>query len=321
MTSDALISPVVTIDCHYLGPELAGAYLLVEDGEVAIVDNNTPKAVPEILRALRQSGLSPSQVRYLIVTHAHMDHASGTGALLTHCPNATVLAHPLAVQYLVHPAFLVMSTRGVFGEEVFRQRFGPMEPVPAARIRAIPDGDAVRLGGRCLAFLHTPGHARHHLCVHDRSANVIFTGDALGAAFPFLRSAQGPLFFPLTPPPDLDFAAAYTSLDKIATTGARVAYLTHFGAIEDLPRCLTELRRALDFCQTVVEEASDLPPEFMEQHCYARLQRHFAGVLIVADIVLADKEATVFDTELKVNARGLAHAAHGMRNRGVSAHV
>ena len=88
-----------TIDCNYLDrPRFAAAYLLVDGDEAAFVDNNTNHAVPDLLDALSRTGLSPGQVRYLIVTHVHLDHAGGTSALAAACPNATVLAHPRAAR-------------------------------------------------------------------------------------------------------------------------------------------------------------------------------------------------------------------------------
>jgi len=89
---------IITIDCHYLDqPEFAAAYLMTEGEEAAFIDNNTNHALPRLLRALDDAGLSPQQVRYLIVTHVHLDHAGATSALAKACPNAVVLAHPRAV--------------------------------------------------------------------------------------------------------------------------------------------------------------------------------------------------------------------------------
>ena len=80
-----------TIDCHYMGPRRAAAYLIVEDRRAAFVDNNTVHAVPHLLQGLEAAGVTPEQVEYLIVTHVHLDHAGGTAGLLAHCPNATVI--------------------------------------------------------------------------------------------------------------------------------------------------------------------------------------------------------------------------------------
>ena len=69
-----MIDPVV-IDCGYFGPEIAAAFLLVEGGRAAFIETNTAHAVPLFLRALEDQGLTPEQVDYVIVTHAHLDHA------------------------------------------------------------------------------------------------------------------------------------------------------------------------------------------------------------------------------------------------------
>src|SRR5207249_2808378 len=85
-----------TVDCHYIEPGKAAAYLLVEGDRAAFIDNNTTHAVPLLLQALEDHGLSPEQVDYLIVTHIHLDHAGATAEMAEYCPNAMVLAHPKA---------------------------------------------------------------------------------------------------------------------------------------------------------------------------------------------------------------------------------
>ena len=92
---------LVTIDCDYVAPQLASAYLRVQGDEAAFVETNTALAVPKLLDALAREGLRPEQVRWVIVTHVHLDHAGGASALERACPNEKLLAHPRAARHLI----------------------------------------------------------------------------------------------------------------------------------------------------------------------------------------------------------------------------
>src|SRR5690242_1066192 len=94
----------VTIDCDYLHPRFAAAYLLRQGDRAAFIDNNTQYAVPRLLDSLKAEGLRPEQVDYVIITHVHLDHASGSAALMEACPNATLLAHPRAAPHMIDPS-------------------------------------------------------------------------------------------------------------------------------------------------------------------------------------------------------------------------
>ena len=176
---------ITTIDCHYLDrPEFAAAYLVADGDEAAFIDNNTNHALPRLLAALADTGLAPEQVRYLIITHVHLDHAGGTSALAGACPNATVLAHPRAFRHVTEPKKLVDSAKSVYGDDEFRRLYGEIQALPAERVRVMEDGERVSLGQRKLEFLHTRGHANHHFCIADSGSGSVFTGDAFGLIYP-----------------------------------------------------------------------------------------------------------------------------------------
>src|SRR3954471_23425092 len=109
-----------TIDCDYIYPRFAAAYLRVAGDEAAFVETNTSHAAPKLLAALASRGMRPEQVRWVIVTHVHLDHAGGAGAIMRACPNATLLAHPRAARHIVDPSKLVASATKVYGAERFQ---------------------------------------------------------------------------------------------------------------------------------------------------------------------------------------------------------
>lgn len=315
MPKPATAAPVITIDCHYLVPGHAAAFLIAEPGHAAFVDNNTPHALPHLLGALTSNGLAPEEVEYVIITHVHLDHAAGTAALLEACPNATVLAHPRAVPHLVDPARLIQSARRVYGDALFDRVFGTVAPVPGDRIRAVKDGEHIALGNRTLTFLHTAGHARHHICIHDSGSNGIFTGDTFGSNLGDRPPGDPPCLTASSPPTEFDPVQARESIRRIVDSGAERAYLTHFGPVENVPGAARVLLQSLDGLALVLNEAlhSTLEDKPLRAFCEQRVRHvtrdHFRrnGATNVGEI------AQWLDADARLNASGIAYVA--MRSR------
>ncbi|RME92591.1 MAG: MBL fold metallo-hydrolase [Candidatus Hydrogenedentota bacterium] len=226
---------IVTIDCQYVLPQTAAAYLIEDHGELAFVENNTAHAVPILLKTLRDFAFSKEAVRYIIITHVHLDHAGGTSALLKHCPNATVIAHPKAARHVIDPSRLVQSAEAVYGKDRFAKMFGKIDPVPKEKVYSPADKEALDFGKSKLHFLYTRGHANHHFCIWYSKENVIFTGDTFGLAYPALQNGTKPFLYATTSPTDFDYHEAVKSVQKIVETKSQCAYLTHFGAWHNIP--------------------------------------------------------------------------------------
>ena len=118
-----------TIDCDF-APRFTCAYLRVANDECAFIEAHTSLAVPKLLAALTAAGKHVQDVKYVVVTHAHLDHAGGAGTLLSHLPNATLLAHPRAARHLIDPAKLIASATSVYGAERFAKLYGSISPIP-----------------------------------------------------------------------------------------------------------------------------------------------------------------------------------------------
>ena len=221
-----------TIDCDIL-PEFTAAYLRVAGDECAFIEAHTSLALPRLLASLERAGLAKEAVRYVVVTHAHLDHAAGAGALLAACPNATLLAHPRAAKHLVDPSKLVASATSVYGEERFQKLYGVIQPIPQGRVRALEDGEFFDLGSAKLQVFHTKGHANHHFIVDDPAVDSVYTGDTFGLVYPALQK-KGRFVIPSTSPTNFDGPEAHKGIDKVLSLGRRFACLTHFGAFDDV---------------------------------------------------------------------------------------
>lgn len=243
------------LDSGYLRPGLAAVYLIVHAGRAAIVDTGTRHGVPAVLRGLQSVGLGPEAVDYILLTHVHLDHAGAAGALMAHCPNARLVVHPRGAPHMVDPTRLVAGATAVYGEETFRALYGEILPVAAARVIEAGDGLELKLAGRSLLFLDTPGHARHHVCIFDQASEGVFTGDAFGLSYRELDVDGRPFIFPTTTPVQFEPEAAHASIDRILALRPKAAYLTHFGRVTDLPRLAESLHALLDAFVRLAEAA------------------------------------------------------------------
>ncbi len=218
----------VLIDTRMADLDEFNAVYLLTGSEPTLVETGPAADAPVVLAALAQLGLGADDLAHLVVTHIHLDHAGGAGTLLPRFPRADVWVHERGAPHLADPSRLVASTARTYGEARMRAFFGDTEPVDAARIRAVVDGDRIPLGDRSLHVLHTPGHASHHLALHDDATGALFTGEAIGSHLPW---ADG--YRPALPPPEVDVEAALASIEAIRARGATALMTSHFGPIDD----------------------------------------------------------------------------------------
>ncbi len=311
---------VTTIDCHYVMPQVAAAYLLHCGEKVCFVDNNTNHAVPHLLKALDDAGYTTDDVAHIIITHVHLDHAGATGLLLSHCPNATVVAHPRAAPHVIDPARLVQSARSVYGDAEFQKLYGDIKPVPESRVYVPADGEVMPVGDTELKFIYTRGHANHHFVIHDRKTNSVFTGDSFGIAYPMLQRGSRPFLFASTSPTDFDAAEARISYDKIIATGATQAYPTHFGVWSDMRAGHAMLSEHMAQIEQIFGALKNGKTGGKEPYAFARaaIEAWFASELTARGITLTEPERQMLEMDIDLNAQGLAFAAARARKKAVT---
>lgn len=235
-----------TVDAGYVRAGLAAVHLIVQDGHVALFDTGTRHSLPGVLAALRDLGLGPDAVEWILASHVHLDHAGGAGALLAVCRNARLVAHPKGARHLIDPAKLIAGTRAVYGEQAFRALYGEVTPAPAERVVEAEDGHTIDFHGRTLRFLDTPGHARHHYCVHDSASNALFTGDTFGISYREFDVDGRAFIFPTTTPVQFEPEALHASIDRLMSLAPQAAYLTHYGCVTGLASLAGQLHTLID---------------------------------------------------------------------------
>ena len=255
---------ITSIESWYQRPGLACCYLLQSEGEIALIDTGTARTAPLIMELLEQYSIGREQVRYIIPTHVHLDHAGGAGQLMAQLPEAKLVVHPFGARHLIDPAKLQAGASAVYGEEAFKRSFDTLLPIDEARVIEMEEGMELDLNARTLHLIDTPGHARHHLSVWDERSRGLFTGDVFGNGYPEFNSDKGRYLFPVTSPVQLDPPVWHQSIEKLLTYDPERVFLTHYGMIEDPKARAEQLHRDLD---AYVEIAATADPE----NCYEDL--------------------------------------------------
>jgi glyoxylase-like metal-dependent hydrolase (beta-lactamase superfamily II) len=210
-------------DLQFLGESgiIATGLLSGREG-VALVDPGPSTCLATLKNHLQTRGVPLGDIRAILLTHIHLDHAGATGSLLRECPNATVFVHQAGARHLVDPSKLVASASRLYGAEMERL-WGEILPVPAERLKIAGD-ERLHIAGHDIEVAPTPGHASHHVSFFLPDAGVAFVGDTAG-----ICRASGRVVLPPTPPPDIDLEAWRLSTDRILGWNPDVLFLTHYG--------------------------------------------------------------------------------------------
>ncbi len=217
------------IDTVGMGSSSTVAVYVVKGARrTAVIDCGFASTYGNVMQGLRQLGIEPSRVDYLIPTHLHLDHAGAAGHLLRYMPHARVIAHERAVPHLVDPTRLVESANAVFGERLV-QMYGKPLPIDKNKITAVGEESHIDLGGATLTTLHAPGHAPHQIAILFEEDRLLFSADAVGMVFPSF-----PTLLPTTPPPSLDPVKLVQTLEKLRQTDPEMLLVPHYGVRKDV---------------------------------------------------------------------------------------
>jgi len=248
---------ISAIDSGFVQPWHTAVHIVVERGRAALVDTATNAAVPRVIEALAERGVAPEAVDWIVLTHIHLDHAGGASALMRRMPNAKLCVHPRGARHMVDPSRLVASTIEVYGEAHAREVYGEILPIDAARVIEVGQDSRIALAGRTFAFHDTPGHARHHVCMHDEASGHVFTGDTFGLCFRELDFHGRRYGVPSSSPTQFDPEALHRSIDRILALEPGAVYVTHFGQMRDVALVGADLHRLVDAHARVGREHAD----------------------------------------------------------------
>jgi glyoxylase-like metal-dependent hydrolase (beta-lactamase superfamily II) len=248
---------VLEIDTFLGGWERVTAGYLVEGPTPVLVETGSQSSVPALLKALEAHGVAASDLAGVAVTHIHLDHAGGVGDVARAFPHATVYVHEKGARHLVDPSRLVDSASRVYGP-LLDTLYGRLDPTPADRIHVLEDGEEIAIGpNRALVTIDSPGHAKHHLALHDTESGILFAGDAVGVRLP-----DSGVLRPATPPPDFDLDLAIASLRKFRQRAPSGVALAHYGLLPDPLSMLEEaegiLRRWAEVAEAAWRESTDI---------------------------------------------------------------
>lgn len=246
------------IDTQYIRPGLASCYLIEQNNHAAFIDTGTNFTTPLLLELLKIKNIPVDNVDFIIPTHVHLDHAGGAGSLMQQCPNAQLIIHPRGARHMIDPSRLQASASSVYDEAEFKKQYGNLVPIDQQRVTEANDGLRLNFQNRLLEFIDTPGHAKHHVCIIDKTSNGMFTGDTFGVAYPELTVNGQPFIFPPSSPVDFDPADWLESIDKLMNTQCDRAYLTHFCMVDNLNPLAESLRQRIKiFADLALQTTSD----------------------------------------------------------------
>jgi glyoxylase-like metal-dependent hydrolase (beta-lactamase superfamily II) len=235
------------VDLEFQGvPEIIATAVIHGAAGVALIDPGPSTTIENLRAALARKGIAVADVRQLLLTHIHLDHAGATGSLVEENPAIEVLVHERGAPHMIDPSRLIASATRLYGQADMDRLWGAFLAVPAARVRALTGGERINAAGREMDVAYTPGHASHHVSYFDPSSRVAFVGDtagirrrshadttaSYGETAPGVRRhshGEAAYVMPPTPPPDIDLEAWRISEERILAWDPDTLFLTHFG--------------------------------------------------------------------------------------------
>jgi glyoxylase-like metal-dependent hydrolase (beta-lactamase superfamily II) len=294
----ALASGISYFDLDFLGvPGIIATVALHGPGGVALIDPGPSSTLPALRAALGGAGIAASDLRAIVLTHIHLDHAGATGTLVRENPALRVYVHENGAPHMINPEKLIASASRLWPGEMDRL-WGDFLPVPAERLEVLTGGERITAGGRHLDVLYTPGHASHHVSYFSADAGIAFVGDTAG-----IRRQAGRFVLPPTPPPDIDLEMWRDSLARIDAWRAETLFVTHFGPHAPAGAHLTEMADHLELVAGLARVSLSRPgtDEDREAWFTSELRRELRRSMNDAD-AKAYEVAGRFD----LNWRGLA---------------
>jgi glyoxylase-like metal-dependent hydrolase (beta-lactamase superfamily II) len=278
------------IDLQFLGSSrvIATALLTGADG-ITLIDPGPTSCLPALEAGLRARGLALRDVRSVLLTHIHLDHAGAAGTIAERVPGLRVYVHERGAPHMIDPAKLLASATRLYGARM-DVLWGAFQAVPADRVTVLTGGERLALGGTTLDVAYTPGHAKHHVSYLDTQTGVAYVGDTAGV------QVSGDFLIAPTPPPDIDVEAWQESINTIDAWQPVSLFLTHFGAVTPSRAHLARLRTTITTAAETVRELMKTPGTEEElAHRFAEKMRREVRTSLSETEARASELAAPFD--------------------------
>jgi glyoxylase-like metal-dependent hydrolase (beta-lactamase superfamily II) len=278
-----MIMQIHTIDLQFQAVSQAiAAYLVVGPEGVVLVETGPGSTLTNLQTGLAQLGYQPGDIKHVLVTHIHLDHAGAAGWWAAQ--GATIYVHPIGAPHLIDPSKLINSAARIYGDNMDRL-WGQIEPAPAEHVLAVANGARLKLAGLTFEAIETAGHASHHYTY--RVGDIAFTGDAAGVHLPGSHFLSLP-----APPPEFDREKWRETINLLRQERLTTLYPTHFGAVNDPAAHLDALEALLDeateFVRQRMAEGQDRE-QIMD--AYLNWQKERAAAVGVSDWLAQRYEA------------------------------
>ncbi|HKI47235.1 MAG TPA: MBL fold metallo-hydrolase [Balneolales bacterium] len=225
---------IEVLDLHFFKDHTIASFLVKTSEGPVLIETGPDTVWDNLKKSLKEHGYEPSDVRNVLLTHIHFDHAGGAWHLARE--GATIHVHSKGASHMASPEKLWQSAKRIYGDDMDRL-WGKMEPIPEKQIHIVEDSDRLEFGDVEIEAHYTPGHAQHHLAY--RLEDVVFTGDVGGVRI------GGKSVVPPCPPPDINVELWKESIKRLREINPNTLYPTHFGCYQNVGEHLDQLEANL----------------------------------------------------------------------------
>lgn len=291
------------IDGFDMGMEFRTGTYVLNEPELTLIETGPSPSIKYIENGLEELGHQFDDVKYIIVTHVHLDHAGGAGQLLEACPNAKLIVHPRGARHLIDPSRLAAGAKAIYGDK-FSEIYDPIVPADENRVMTLTEGDTLQIGPDCtLEFWDTPGHAKHHISIYDPVSNGIFTGDTVGIQYELLLREGIELYLPTTSPNHFNPEDMHASIKRVLEKKVDRIYFGHFGMNETPEKALTQVAEWLDIYVETAEKVFNNGGSHLE--VYGEIMNKVKSLLQKNSIPDDHEVYTILKLDIEVSALGL----------------
>ena len=168
---------MVSEGIHLITSGVTNLFVVSDSSEAVLIDAYWPSKDTSLLDALSKV-VDPGELRTVILTHGHFDHA-GASRYIKEKTRAALAAHISDAWMLEEPSqlFRMMTYHGNASGKRFRSFLEEFGGGGITADRILRDGDTLHVGSHELEIVHAPGHSSGSICIYDKAERVLFVGD------------------------------------------------------------------------------------------------------------------------------------------------